>query len=56
MVVVMVPALDENLGLEEGVEDFTVEELVAQLDRRHRERPLARKNCPSQTVWSADSL
>ena len=31
MVVVMAPALDENLGLEEGVEDLTVEQLVAQL-------------------------
>ena len=31
MVVVMAPALDENLGFEEGVEDLTVEQLVAQL-------------------------
>ena len=31
MVVVLSPALDEDLGLEEGVEDLTVEELVAQL-------------------------
>ena len=30
MVVVMAPALDENLGFEEGVEDLAIEKLIAQ--------------------------
>ena len=31
VIIVMAPALDEDLGLEQGVEDLAVEQLVAQL-------------------------